>query len=85
MDYIYAVVNILLIAVLVWREERNRKERVFHLDMIDRLQNKLMARDLTEYTQQSRPSKPTGVTNPIMDRIRKNQAERIGMQVIEDE
>lgn len=61
----------LLLAERLWLETRVRKERMHYLNFIDRLQNKLMARDLGEYQSLDRPI--GGVKNPLMERIAKNK------------
>lgn len=62
------IVTGLFIFILFTMDKNNRKEREYHLDFIDRLQNKLMSRDYGDYTNQSR-IKGLKVTNPFMERL----------------
>lgn len=67
---------LLLLGHMVYMERQNRKERAFHLHLIDRLQNKLMAKDLTEYTLVTKDRTGRTVTNPLMSTIDKNNKAR---------
>lgn len=72
MDLFPWLLILLLFAFIIYTEHKNRKERAFHLHFIDRLQNKLMARDFTEYALQTRTGTKKNVTNPLMDQMAKN-------------
>jgi hypothetical protein len=79
-----AAINLLLLALLFYMIRSNQKERRFYLDFIDRLQNKLMSRDFTEYTLQSRAKTGKNISNPLMSNIQKQVKERTE-QMLEDE
>lgn len=70
------VVILLLLSFIFYMDHVNRKERAFHLNFIDRLQNKLMARDLTEYSMQAKERVGRTVSNPLMTTIEKNNKAR---------
>lgn len=76
MDMFPWLLILLLFAFIVYTEHKNRKERAFHLNFIDKLQNKLMSRDFTEYAIQARQGAKKNVTNPLMDQMVKNYEER---------
>lgn len=79
------VINLLLIAGWLYTDYLHRKERRCYLDFIDRLQNKLMARDFTEYTNQTRQTGDKKVTNPLMNNIRNNLRERSQLPELDDD
>lgn len=81
---IQCLLIVVVICMLIYTDHQHRKERQIHLDFIDRLQNKLMSRDFTEYSVQSRQPEPKVVTNPLMARVRQNMRER-GDPIDEDD
>lgn len=82
-EFIPFILILLLLAIIVYMDQVNRKERAFHLNLIDRLQNKLMAKDLYDYNQSNKDKSERNVTNPLMKRINKLFNER--NRPIEDE
>lgn len=75
MEPLWALI-VMLLFIIVYMEYLSRKERAQYLNLIDRLQNKIMSRDYSEYASQSRGKTGKNVTNPLMDQMVKNYAER---------
>ena len=75
-EIILALIIILLLVIMRRGESERAKERKLFLESIDRLQNKLMARDFTEYANQTRQTGQKKVSNPLMDKVNKNMQER---------
>lgn len=63
------------VGLLVYREYLHHLEKAELLRSLDRLENKLLARDLPEYLAVSRGSK-TSIRNPLADRIKERLEER---------
>lgn len=81
---ILAAVNVLLLSIMAYDNYQARKERKFHLDFIDRLQNKLMSRDYGDYSNQSRVSTKTPAKT-FMEKVNNGLEQRAKVHLFKDE
>lgn len=75
---------ILMFLIMVYMEVRSDKEKRILRETIHDLQNRLMAKDFTEYTMHIRDKKPK-VKNHLMDRIKNNYNQRAKEMYGDDE